>query len=242
MVKKIVFVGCVREGKEALNEILLCGGNVVGIFTFTDELAKGTSGAVNFEDISEAFKIPIFKVRSTNDKDTIQLLRGLAPDVIFVVGWTRLLSKAVLDIPTIGCLGFHASLLPKYRGRAPVNWAIINGEKVTGNSIMILDEGVDTGDVIAQRNISISISDTCATLYDKVSDSGREMIREVLHELECGAINRTVQKDKEAVAMAKRKPEDGIIDWDRSGIDIYNWVRALTHPYPGAFTYFLKKR
>ena len=164
------------------------------------------------------------------------------PSIIFAIGWTRLLSDEILRIPKHGCVGMHASLLPKYRGRAPVNWVIINNEKETGNSSILLDAGVDTGKIITQRKIPITMSDTCFTLYHKVSDSGRDMIKEIIEMLNNKRLTTIEQDESDATIMPKRTPEDGIIDWSRSSLEIFNWVRALTYPYPGAFTYLKDKK
>jgi methionyl-tRNA formyltransferase len=242
MRNQIVFIGCVQEGKEALKEILSNNGNVVAILTFTDELAAKTSGAVPFDDISQKHNIPLYKIKGTKNEETTTLIQRLNPDTIFVVGWTRLIGKTILNIPRNGCIGLHASLLPKYRGRAPVNWVLIKGEKITGNTMMILDEGVDTGDIIAQRTIPINISDSCDSLYTKVGQAGREMIKEILIKLETNSVKRIKQNDDQATLMPKRTPEDGLIDWQKNGLEIFNWVRALTHPYPGAFTFYNDKK
>ncbi|TDJ02372.1 MAG: methionyl-tRNA formyltransferase [Caldithrix sp.] len=239
---RIAFVGCVKEGKECLQEIIAAGGDVVAIFTFTDEIAAKTSGAVSFEDISEQHEIPLYKIKNTNTPETAQLIKEINPDVIFVIGWTRLVSAEILTIPKYGCIGMHASLLPKYRGRAPVNWALINNEKLTGNTMILLDDGVDTGDILLQRSISITLADTCGTLYDKVADAGREMIRESIPHLQKGELSRTPQNHDQATVMPKRTPEDGVIDWTKPALELFNWVRALTHPYPGAFTYYQSKK
>ena len=225
-----------------MREILDAGGRVVAILTFTDELALKTSGAVSFEDIAQEFNIPLYKVSGTNTPESIKLLKEIHPDVIFVIGWTRLVSAEVLAIPQYGCIGMHASLLPKYRGRAPVNWAIIKNEKLTGNTMILLDEGVDTGDIISQRSIPITLSDTCQTLYEKVAGAGREMIREIISYFEKGYPPRKPQDHNQATVMPKRSPEDGLIDWNKSALELFNWVRALTHPYPGAVTYFRNKK
>jgi len=232
----------VKEGKECLQEIIAAGGDVVAIFTFTDEIAAKTSGAVSFEDISEQHEIPLYKIKNTNTPETAQLIKEINPDVIFVIGWTRLVSAEILAIPKYGCIGMHASLLPKYRGRAPVNWALINNEKLTGNTMILLDDGVDTGDILLQRSISITLADTCGTLYDKVADAGREMIRESIPHLQKGELSRTPQNHDQATVMPKRTPEDGLIDWTKPALELFNWVRALTHPYPGAFTYYQSKK
>ena len=235
---KIVFVASVEEGRECLQELIDAGGDVVAILTFTDEIARRTSGAVSFEEIAGAHAIPLYKVKSTNTPQSLRLLRELAPDVIFVIGWTRLVSSQVLAIPRHGCIGMHASLLPKYRGRAPVNWALINNEEETGNTAMLLDAGVDTGRIVAQRRIPINRSDTCRTVYQKVSQAGRNMIGELLQKLEDGHLPQLEQNDSAATTMPKRTPEDGVVDWHKTGTELFNWVRALTHPYPGAFTFW----
>jgi len=239
---RIVFVGCVKEGKECLQEILDVGGNVIAIFTFTDDLAEKTSGAASFEDVSQKYEIPLYKVKSTNTSESIDILKKLIPDVIFVIGWTRLVSRSVLNIPKYGCIGMHASLLPKYRGRAPVNWALINNESQTGNSVILLDEGVDTGKLLAQQRIPINLSDTCKTLYDKVAKAGKVMLREIIPSLEQGFLQQVPQNDEEASVMPKRTPEDGLIEWGKTSLELFNWVRAITYPYPGAFTYFRNKK
>lgn len=239
--KRIVFVGCVKEGRECLEEILNQDGVVVAIITFTDKIAQKTAGAVSFQHISDRYGIPLYKVRSTNTPEATALVKKINPNLIFVIGWTRLVSPEIISIPEYGCFGMHASILPKYRGRAPVNWAIINNEKETGNSLILLNEGVDTGKVVLQKKFPITLADTCETVYEKVSHSGRTMIREVWpmlgHSLQVRA-----QDENDATVMPKRAPEDGIIDWNMPALGLFNWVRALTHPYPGAFTYFGNKK
>lgn len=235
---RIAFVGCVEEGRMALQEILEWGGNVVGIFTFSEAIARKTSGAVPFEPLAEKYNIPLRKGPSTNTPQAIAWFRELRPDVIFVIGWTRLVCREILEIPRFGCIGMHASLLPQYRGRAPVNWVLINNEKVTGNTAMRLDEGADTGGIVAQKVIPVRLADTCQTLYHKVGTAGREMLREILPQLLRGHLPEQIQRDEAATVMPGRRPEDGLIDWHKDALSLFNWVRALTHPYPGAFTFW----
>jgi methionyl-tRNA formyltransferase len=239
---RIVFIGCVAEGRRSLETLLEMGENVVGMFTLNKKRAAKVSGAIAWEDLCEAHDVPLHYVRRMHDPEPLEILRGLEPDLIFCIGWTQLLRKAVLDVPRLGCIGFHASLLPHYRGRAPVNWVIIHGEKETGNTMMLLDEGVDTGDVIAQRSFPIEDHDTCKTVYDKVAESEVDMIREVMPLIRAGRMPRTPQDHSIATEMPKRRPEDGIVDWNRTTRQLYDWVRALTHPYPGAFTWLDGKR
>jgi len=232
---RTVFIGAVEEGRRCLDAMLEAGERFVGVVTLTDALAARTSGAVGFDDLPASRGIPVVKVRDLNVSAGIEAVRELAPDLILVIGWTRLLGAEILKIPRLGCVGFHASLLPRYRGRAPVNWAIINGESETGNTLFFLDEGVDTGDVIDQRRIPIAYEDTCSTLYRKVADSAVEMLAEHLPLLKQGRAASRHQDHALATVMPRRRPEDGVIDWSCGSRRLYDWVRALTHPYPGAF-------
>jgi methionyl-tRNA formyltransferase len=232
----IVFIGCVMEGRRTLEGLLERGEHISAVFTFEPAKAANISGAARWDDITAAHGIPLHHVRSINDAEPLALIRQLAPDVVFCVGWTQLLGAELLAIPRLGCLGFHASLLPHYRGRAPVNWAIINGETITGNTLMMLDEGVDTGDIVAQRAIAIDDDDTCGTVYDKVADTELSMLDEVLPLIHVGLMPRRRQDDARATVFGRRRPEDGRIKWARTTRELHDWTRALTHPYPGAFT------
>jgi methionyl-tRNA formyltransferase len=233
----IVFVGCVTEGFRSLEHLLRRGERILCIFTLRDDLAAKTSGAMRFDEVAERNAIPLVKVRNINDPEPVERIRGLAPDLVAVIGWTQLVKAEILRIPRHGCIGFHASLLPEYRGRAPINWALINGESRTGNTMMLLEEGVDDGDILAQREIPIGFDDTCATLYEKVAETEFEMLDEVLPLMREGRVARRKQDASRVTVMPKRRPEDGLIDWKRPARRLYDWVRALTHPYPGAFSH-----
>jgi methionyl-tRNA formyltransferase len=233
----IVFVGCVTEGFRSLEHLLRRGERILCIFTLRDDLAAKTSGAMRFDDVAERHGIPLVKVRNINDPEPVERIRALAPDLVLVIGWTQLVKAEILRIPRYGCIGFHASLLPQYRGRAPINWALINGESRTGNTMMLLEEGVDDGDILAQREIPIGFEDTCATLYEKVAETEFDMLDEVLPLIRAGRTPRRKQDPSRVSVMPKRRPEDGLIDWGKPARRLYDWVRALTHPYPGAFTH-----
>jgi len=232
----IAFVGCVTEGFRSLEHLLRRGERIQTIFTLRDEIAAKTSGAMRFDELAERHGIPLVKVKNINDPEPVERIRALAPDLVLVIGWTQLVKAEILRAPRYGCIGFHASLLPQYRGRAPINWALINGESRTGNTMMLLEEGVDDGDILAQREIPIGIEDTCATLYEKVAESEFDMLDEVLPLIRAGQMPRRKQDPSRVSVMPKRRPEDGVIDWSRPARRLYDWVRALTHPYPGAFT------
>jgi methionyl-tRNA formyltransferase len=210
--------------------------NITGLVTLEGSRRSSMSGGVDLSPLAQQAQIPVLEVRNVNDTDSVRWIQSMTPDVLLVIGWTQLLKTELLRTPKIACLGFHASLLPKYRGRAPVNWAIIHGETETGNTMITLEPEADTGDIVAQRKIAISDEDDCRTVYEKVGQTEIEMLDEVLPLIRRGFLPRQKQDDTKSSVMPKRRPEDGIIDWSRSTREVFNWVRALTEPYPGAFS------
>lgn len=239
---RILFVGAVDEGRRCLEALLAHGERFVGFVTIDPALGPTTSGWARFDDLASAHGVPLLAVRDLNAPENVARVAELRPDLILVIGWTRLLGPELLRMPRLGAVGFHASLLPRYRGRAPVNWALINGEIETGNTMFFLDEGVDTGTVIAQRRFPILDDDDCGSLYEKVSAAGTEMLLEHLPALKAGTAPRHVQDERLATVMPRRRPEDGLIDWTKHSRALFNWVRGLTHPYPGAFTSYGGRR
>jgi methionyl-tRNA formyltransferase len=234
---RILFVGAHMEARAPLDHLIATGENVVGLFTLDNETLRGMSGGSDLTRSAEAAGIPVSKGARVNASGCVSWIRSMEPDVLLVIGWTQLLREELLMVPRIASLGFHASLLPKYRGRAPVNWAIINGEKQTGNTMIVLEPGADEGDIVAQRPIEIAEEDDCATIYEKVSLTACDMLAEVLPLIRKGSMPRRQQNSLEATVMPRRRPEDGLIDWSWSSRRLYNWIRALTSPYPGAFSF-----
>jgi len=230
-------VGAHMESYAPFRRLIERGDNVVGFVTLTAESMQKMSGATDLTELAIEARIPLLRITNINSLEAMAWIRELAPDLLLVIGWTQLLKPELLRVPKLACLGFHASLLPKYRGRAPVNWAIINGETMTGNSMITLEPEADTGDIVAQRAIPITDEDDCNTIYQKVGQTEVEMLEEVLPLIQRGILPRTKQDDSLATVMPKRRPEDGLIDWNRSTRDVHNWVRALTEPYPGAFSF-----
>ncbi len=225
------------EAYAPFNRLIERGDNILGLVTLDADSVVKVAGATDLTPLAEQAQIPALRVRNINHTDSLAWISQKAPDLLLVVGWTQLLKPEILRVPKFACLGFHASLLPKYRGRAPVNWAIIKGEKVTGNTMIVLEPEADTGDIVAQRTIPITDEDDCNTVYQKVGQTEVEMLEEILPMIRRGALPRKKQDDSQATVMPKRRPEDGLIDWRRSTREIYNWVRALTQPYPGAFSF-----
>jgi len=215
--------------------------NIVGLFTLDATALSQMSGGVDLAAVL-ASQVPTMRGRSANSPEAAEWIASLCPDILLVVGWTQLIKPPLLSLPRIAALGFHASLLPKYRGRAPVNWAIIHGETETGNTMLVLEPGADEGDIVSQRKISIAFDDTCRTIYEKVSQTECEMLDEVLPLIRQGRLPRVKQDEAVATVMPKRRPEDGLIDWSWASNRLYDWVRALTHPYPGAFTFSMEEK
>jgi methionyl-tRNA formyltransferase len=234
---RLVWIGFHVEGVPALRAVLEAGHRIDALITLTPEAAARRSGAADYAPLCAEFGVPVHRVRDINQPESVALLSALAPDVALVIGWTQILSPAVLRTARIGMIGGHASMLPRDRGRAPVNWAIIRGDRCTGASLIWLAEGVDTGDLVDQRPIEISAYDTCGTVYDKVALANRDMILGALSRLTAGERPGTTQRALDVPPLPARRPEDGAVDWSMDGRQVYDFVRAQARPYPGAFSY-----
>jgi methionyl-tRNA formyltransferase len=175
----------------------------------------------------------------TNEEFRSQL-KSLNPDAIIVVGYGRIVPQWMLDLPPLGNINLHASLLPKYRGAAPIQWAIANGETITGNTTMRLDPGLDTGDILLQREMSIASDDTAETLAPRLAAMGADLLAETLRELESGTILPRKQDNSQSTLAPILKKEDGEIDFTRSAPEILNRLRGF-QPWPGAYTKFRSK-
>ena len=224
------------EGLPALAGVLEAGHEVAAVFTLADEQLGARSGPVDYGPLCERHGVPLHRIRNVNDEAAVALLAECALDYLFVIGWSQIVRPAAMATIRRGLIGAHASLLPHHRGSAPINWAVINGETSTGNTLIWLAEGVDAGDIIDQREFPIRPHDTCATLYERVAETNREMILELWPRLLQGAPPRRPQPPTDEPILARRRPEHGRIDWSQPARRIYDFVRALTRPYPGAFT------
>jgi UDP-4-amino-4-deoxy-L-arabinose formyltransferase/UDP-glucuronic acid dehydrogenase (UDP-4-keto-hexauronic acid decarboxylating) len=182
-------------------------------------------------------QIPAFCPTNVNTPEWIERIRKFSPEVIFSFYYRNLLSKDILMIPSIGSFNLHGSLLPAYRGRSPVNWVLVKGEKQTGVTLHHMVEEPDAGDIVGQKEVRIEFEDTAYTLYQKLCTKARELLKEVLPLIENGNAPRTAQNLREGSYYGGRKPEDGRIDWGWPIMQIYNLIRAVTEPYPGAFTH-----
>jgi methionyl-tRNA formyltransferase len=233
---KFAWVGFHAEGLAALQALLAADAPIAAVLTLKPELAAKRSGGVDYAPVCSQYKVPLHFIAGINDPDAEQILRDLEPDVIFVIGWHQIVRLPVMKLARLGLIGAHASFLPHNRGSAPINWTIIRGERESGNTLMWLAEGVDQGDIIAQRSFPITPYDTCATLYAQVAASNREMLLDLLPRLLAGERPGRPQERGDEPILRRRRPADGRIAWDSPAGMVYDFVRALTRPYPGAFS------
>lgn len=228
-------IGCV-----CLEELLDFGAEVACLFTHDDDPGeelwfRRPAG------IAREHNIPVHTPENLRGERWTAMIREIDPDIIFSFYYRQMIPNPILEIPKTGAFNLHGSLLPGYRGRCPVNWVIIAGEKETGVTLHYMVEKPDAGDIVAQKKVVIAFEDDVFSVYMKMVDAARELMRDILPRLQAGDFPRIEQKG-ESSYFGGRKPADGIIDWAKDALSIYNLTRAVTHPYPGAFTYLDGKR
>ncbi len=197
-----------------------------------------TSCPVKIE--AQKHRLKIFQPYKIKDDAFIEDLKSLKPSIIIVAAYGQILPRDILSLPDFGCINIHASLLPKYRGAAPINWAIINGETKTGITIMLMDEGMDTGPVLLQEEVGINAEDTAGSLSLKLSKVGADVLMKALKGLEEGSLKPVLQTGDVSYAPILRKT-DGLIDWSKSAKELHNFIRGM-NPWPGAYSFIEKER
>jgi methionyl-tRNA formyltransferase len=226
------------------------GVKVVGILTTPPQINISYSEKpvvisthTTFDDLAKQAGCEVVEMRGKMTAAAyLEQIERWHPDLMLVLGWYFMIPRKVRESVPLGCVGVHASLLPKYRGGAPIPWAIINGETETGITFFYMADGVDNGPIIAQESIAIEDSDTCATVYEKATLALIKVLREYLPQIAAGTAPRIPQDESQATYSPQRKPEDGLIDWSWSAKRIRDFIRAQTRPYPGAFTYIGDKK
>jgi methionyl-tRNA formyltransferase len=237
---RAVVFGYHEIGYVCLDELLNFGVEVQCLFTHEDD--PGEEIWFNRPAmIARKRSIPVYTPESLKRDGWIDHIRSLSPDIIFSFYYRNMIPVEVLRIPLIGAFNLHGSLLPKFRGRCPVNWVLIEGEKETGLTLHYMLEKPDAGDMIAQKAIEITFEDTAYTLFLKMALEARVLMKEVLPKFQDGTFERVAQAGRSSY-FGGRKPEDGLISWEKNARSIYNLVRATTHPYPGAFTYLAGRK
>ena len=240
---KITWIGNHEEGLEAF-ERTAKRGFINGFITLNDEaFAKRSAGSREYLDIAERYGIKVYPISTIKNDESYEIVKELAPDLMVVFGWSEILPERLLDLAAIGTVGTHAALLPHNRGSAPVNWAIIRGEEMTGNTLMWLTKEVDSGSIIHQTAFPITLFDTCKTIYDKVAKSNAEMLDKLIDALiKGGKPMMDIKNETDEELLPRRRPKDGLMNWNQDARQIYDFIRALTIPYPGAFTFLDGKK
>ena len=234
---KIIFMGTPDFAASALEKIVEAGHEITLVVTQPDK-PKGRSGELQVSDVKAcALKhgFPVFQPERIKLPENVVYLKNYEADIYVVAAFGQILSQEILDIPKFGCVNIHASLLPKYRGAAPIQQAIIDGEKTTGVTIMQMAAGMDTGDILLQREIPIDDNETGGGLFDKLSELGAELIVEALPKIERGELTPIPQDEKLATKCGKLSKNMGKIDFNKNAVAIRNLVRGL-NPWPSAFT------
>lgn len=236
---RIVFMGTPEFAVPSLEALLKSDDRVVGIVTQPDR-PKGRGQVLTpppVKLIAQREGIPFLQPGKIRVPEFLTALADWKPDLIAVTAYGRILHSPILTLPPMGCVNVHGSLLPKYRGAAPVQWAVINGETETGITTMMMDEGMDTGAMLLQESLPIFPEDTSGTLAPRLAELGGRLLVETIARLKAGTITPQPQNDALATLAPPLKKEDGLIDWMTSAISIANRVRGLS-PWPGAYTYF----
>ncbi len=239
---RLVFMGTPSFALPSLRAIYGAGHSIVGVFTQPDRPAgrgkRVTASPIKI--LAESLNLPVFQPVKIKTVETVDLLKKLKPECIVVVAYGQILSKEILELPYYGCVNLHASLLPAYRGAAPIHWAVLNGESKTGVTTMLMDEGLDTGDMLMTREYGISSSANTGEVHDALAKMGAEVLLETITGLEKGTVRSTPQPFEFTYApLLKREHEK--IDWSWSASIIHNRIRGL-NPWPGAFSNFRGER
>lgn len=232
---KVVFMGTPDFAVPSLKALVEAGYDVAAVFTQPDK-PKNRGMKLQPTPVKEyalTKDIPVYQPAKMRDGEALAILKDLMPDLIVVAAYGKILPVEILELPRLGCINVHSSLLPKYRGAAPINWAILNGEDESGVTIMYMAEGLDTGDIIAQEKTAITLEDTASTLHDRLADMGAKLAVQVVGDLECGAVRRTAQDDAQSCYAPMLSKELSPMDWNRTARQLHDQVRGLA-PWPSA--------
>ena len=239
--KRIVFIGSEEIGWRCLETLISVGTSIAGAFTLSESLAREAVAFRSFAPFADR-SVPLHFVEDINAKPVAACIRAMRPDLVYQIGWSQLLKEEILEIPRDGCVGMHCSLLPKHRGRAPIPWSIIFGLRRSGMSLFHLTPTADAGALIGQEPFVILPNDSATEVYEKAVNAAVRLVRTFHPQLEAGTAPRMSQDQRPSDRWPRRTPDDGLIDWDRSARHLYDWVRALTHPFPGAFTFWRARK
>ena len=228
---------------EALKALINSKHQVAAVFTQPDK-PKGRGNKLTPPPVKEVAlenEIPVFQPQRIRDAESLQILKDIQPDIIVVAAYGKILPREILDLPLYGCVNIHASVLPKYRGAAPIHWAVVNGEKETGITIMQMDTGMDTGDILLVEKIEISASADTGEIFQKLAVTGSSLIIKALEKIEKGELNPIKQEESEATYAPVLTKEDELLEWNMKAEDVFNKIRGM-NPWPGVYTFFRGER
>ena len=234
---RVVFMGTPDFAAGILEAVVLAGHEVVLAVSQPDK-PKGRGKALQFPPVKEyaiSQGIEVYQPRKVREAECVEFIRERQPEIIVVAAFGQILPKELLDLPKYGCINVHASLLPKYRGAAPIQWAVINGDNVAGVTIMRMDVGLDTGDIIETAETEISPEETGGSLFDKLEKLGAKLLVETMEKIENGTARYTEQGESQASHVGMIDKSMGDIDWKKSAVEIENLIRGL-NPWPSAYT------
>ncbi|OEH85752.1 methionyl-tRNA formyltransferase [Desulfuribacillus stibiiarsenatis] len=236
---RILFMGTPDFAVPCLQALIDNQYNVIGVVTQPDR-PKGRKlqlAPPPVKVLAEQYNIPVYQPEKISKREEVERFQQLDIDLVVTAAFGQILSNDFLAIPKLGCINVHASLLPKYRGGAPIHWSVINGETETGVTIMYMVQKLDAGPMLTQKKVAILPTDTTGIVYEKVTQAGAELLIETLPDLIAGRLNPVEQTESEATFAYNICREDERIDWDKPAITIYNQIRGL-NPWPGAYTYY----
>jgi len=236
---RIIFMGYHNIGYACLEALIeMCGGfgdEIVAVVTHADD-PRENIWFTSVRDLAFENYLPVYQPANPNDPAFVAAMQALKPDWLFSCYYRHMLKQPVLDLPRLGALNLHGSLLPRYRGRCPVNWVLVHGETETGLTLHYMEAKADRGDIVAQERVPITPEDTAVTLFARMTAAAGQLFRETYPRLRTGQAPRRPQDHAQASCFGGRTPEDGRLDWRQPATGNYNLMRAVTHPYPGAFT------
>lgn len=241
MNKKILVFAYNEVGHACLNHLIKRGEQIVAVYTHHDN-PKENIWFPSVAALAQQHQIPVHFSDNPNTEIEIERIKDYQADIIFAFYYRHLLCNDILYAAPLGAFNMHGSLLPKYRGRAPINWAIINGETQTGATLHHMVKKADAGDIVDQQAVGIETSDTAQLVFRKVCAAAVEVLERQIDAIKSASAPRTPQDDSQVTIFHRRTPEDGRIDWHQSANNIYNLIRAVTKPYPGAFSDFPEGR
>jgi methionyl-tRNA formyltransferase len=233
---KSILIGSVNSSKNMLQEMIKSDFPVDMVFSLDENYSKNVSGYYPIHEIAEENNIPFRKFKKINDPEHIDMIRKIEPDYIFIIGLSQLVGRSIIEAAKKGVIGFHPTPLPKYRGRAAMVWQVLLGVKKTKCTLFFIDEGIDSGDIIGQEEYVIDDTDYAIDVSKKCQQAFKSLISRVLPKLLDGSIVPIKQDEHEATYLLKRTPEDGLINWEKPVESIQRLIRAVSRPYPGAFS------